>query len=135
MEVKLSKMIIDEGLSNNVKILGSMSPEKVREYMEQSEIFLFTSDREEGWGAVLNEAMNSACAVVASDAAGSTNFLVVDGENGFLYKSGDIDDLYYKVKLLNCNARHCTECRIYIYHHECIRCWENQDITVREFSC
>ena len=33
--------------------------------MEQADIYLFTSDRNEGWGAVANEAMNSACAMVA----------------------------------------------------------------------
>ena len=68
--------------------------------MEKSEIFLFTSDRHEGWGAVLNESMNSGCAVVASHAIGSVPFLVNDGENGFIYKDGDIDNLYKKVKLL-----------------------------------
>ena len=34
--------------------------------MEKADIFLFTSDRREGWGAVANEAMNSACALVVS---------------------------------------------------------------------
>lgn len=100
LEAKLSKMIIDEGLSNNVKILGSMSPEKVREYMEQSEIFLFTSDRREGWGAVLNESMNSACTVIANKDIGSAPFLINDGENGMLYSNGDINDLCEKVKSL-----------------------------------
>ena len=100
LEAKLSKMIIDEGLSNNVKILGSMSPEKVREYMEQSEIFLFTSDRREGWGAVLNESMNSACTVIANKDIGSAPFLINDGENGMLYSSSDINDLCEKVKSL-----------------------------------
>jgi hypothetical protein len=36
-----------------------MPPEEVRVHMEQSNIYLFTSDFGEGWGAVLNEAMNS----------------------------------------------------------------------------
>ena len=37
-------------------MLGSMTPEQVREHMEESILFLFTSDFGEGWGAVLNEA-------------------------------------------------------------------------------
>lgn len=97
---ELEKLVKDYELQNHVSLLGSMSPEKVREYMEQSEIFLFTSDRQEGWGAVLNESMNSACAVVASHAIGSVPFLVKDGENGFIYKDSDTDDLYNKVKFL-----------------------------------
>ena len=87
-------------LNENVHMLGSMTPDMVREHMEQSEIFLFNSDRREGWGAVLNESMNSGCAVVASHAIGSVPFLLKDGENGFIYKDGDIDDLYTKVKYL-----------------------------------
>lgn len=100
MEEELKKLISDYGLETSVFMLGSMSPEKVRENMENSEIFLFTSDRQEGWGAVLNESMNSGCAVVASSAIGSVPFLLKDGENGFIYQDGNIDDLYNKVKCL-----------------------------------
>lgn len=88
------------GLSDCVHLPGSMSPEDVRRYMEQSRVFLFTSDRNEGWGAVLNESMNSACAVVASRAIGSVPFLVEDGVNGDIYEDGNTDDLYRKVKAL-----------------------------------
>lgn len=100
MEQKLNKMISDYNLENVVHMLGSMKPEQVREYMEQSQIFLFTSDRNEGWGAVLNESMNSACAVVASHEIGSVPFLLKDGENGLIYKDGDEEDLYLKIKSL-----------------------------------
>ena len=86
------------GLGNHVKLLGSMSPEQVRKHMEESEIFTFTSDRNEGWGAVLNESMNSACAVVASNAIGAVPFLLKNGENAFSYKDGDFEDFYTKVK-------------------------------------
>lgn len=87
-------------LQDYVQLLGNMSPEMVRKYMEQAGVYLFTSDFREGWGAVLNEAMNSGCAVVASHAIGSVPFLVKHNENGFIYKNGDIDDLYNKVKYL-----------------------------------
>ncbi len=100
LEENIKKMIKDNNLSDCVKMLGAMQPEQVREHMEKSEIFLFTSDRNEGWGAVANEAMNSACAVVASHAIGSVPFLIKDGENGLIYKDGDIDALYVRVKQL-----------------------------------
>ena len=100
LENKIRDMIKAENLEDCVQMLGSMKPEEVRRYMEQSEIFLFTSDYNEGWGAVLNESMNSACAVVASHAIGSVPFLINDGENGFIYKNGDEDDLFNKVKFL-----------------------------------
>ena len=40
------------GLETYVDFLGFQPPEAVRGYMEQADIFLFTSDRQEGWGAV-----------------------------------------------------------------------------------
>lgn len=100
LEERLKERIANEGLSDCVHMLGAMKPEQVREHMEQSEVFMFTSDRNEGWGAVLNEAMNSGCAVVASHAIGSVPFLLEDGVNGLIYKDGDIDGLYKKVKRL-----------------------------------
>ena len=67
--------------------------------MRQNEIFLFTSDKNEGWGAVLNESMNDGCAVVANKAIGSAPYLIQDGKNGLMYKK-NVNDLYEKVKLL-----------------------------------
>ena len=99
LEEKIKKEIEKLGLSDKVKLLGSMSPEKVREHMESTEIFLFTSDKGEGWGAVLNESMNSGCAVVANRAIGSVPYLLKDGENGMIY-GGKFDELYEKVKIL-----------------------------------
>lgn len=101
---EIRELIKRENLEDSVEMLGSMKPEEVREHMEKSEIFLFTSDKNEGWGAVLNESMNSGCAVVANSAIGSVPFLINDGKNGYMYKDGDVDDLYNKVKNLLVNA-------------------------------
>jgi glycosyltransferase involved in cell wall biosynthesis len=100
LEGKIRSLIEEQGLSDCVHMLGAMKPEQVRAYMEKSEIFLFSSDRNEGWGAVLNESMNSGCAVVASHAIGSVPFLLDNGKNGYIYKNGDMDDMYQKVKSL-----------------------------------
>ena len=101
MEQQLKRQASEAGLlGENVRFLGAMSPEAVRRHMESAGICLLTSDRQEGWGAVLNEAMNSGCAVVASDAAGATPYLVNDGVNGSVYHSGNIQELYEKVRRL-----------------------------------
>lgn len=100
MEQILRKQIQNCGLADRVSLLGSMPPSKTREYMERAGILLLTSDRKEGWGAVLNEAMNSGCAVVASSAAGSAPFLLEDGENGFTFRSGDAGELFEKTQAL-----------------------------------
>ena len=100
MEQELHSMVDEYDLGDCVRFLGSKTPEQVRSYMEKSGIFLMTSDRQEGWGAVLNEAMNSGCAVVASHLAGSTPYLVKNKKNGLVYFSEDTNDLYNKVKYL-----------------------------------
>ena len=84
MESDVRESVKALGLEGSVKLLGSMKPEEVRAYMEKSAVFLMTSDRQEGWGAVLNEAQNSACAVLANSATGAAPYLIRDGENGFL---------------------------------------------------
>lgn len=96
LETKLKQMVTDYNLKEYVKFLGPMSPEKVIENMEKSNVFLFTSDREEGWGAILNESMSSGCAVVANTSTGSVPFLIQNDKNGLVY-SNNINDLYYQV--------------------------------------
>lgn len=97
MRETLMKEVEHKGLFDSVKLLGLLPPEKVRSLMEESDIYLFTSDRGEGWGAVLNESMNSACAVVASPASGSAPFLIKENRNGLFFKDKDWDDLTEKV--------------------------------------
>ena len=100
MEEELSRRIEQFCLDEFVEIQKAMQPEQVRKTMEQAGIFLFTSDFQEGWGAVLNEAMNSGCATVASHAIGSVPFLMEHNKNGLIYQNGNFEDLNHKVKYL-----------------------------------
>ncbi|WP_051199170.1 glycosyltransferase family 4 protein [Butyrivibrio hungatei] len=97
MRAELEKAVSDAGLSANVSFQGNLKPEEVTTHMKDSDIFLFTSNYLEGWGAVVNEAMQCGCAVVASKEAGSVPFLIKDGENGLTYKNGDCDEFKKKV--------------------------------------
>lgn len=100
MEEEMKALIKENGLEKHVHLLGAMSPEEVRVHMEHSEVFLFTSNRAEGWGAVMNEAMNSGCAVLASHVIGSVPFLLKNGENGLIYRDGDFEDFYAQLRNL-----------------------------------
>lgn len=100
VEEKIKKMVIKNKLEEYIHVLGAKSNNEVRKYMEAANIYLFTSDRNEGWGAVLNEAMNSGCAVVADELIGAVPFLIKNGENGLVYKSKNLKSLYEKVELL-----------------------------------
>ena len=90
----LEKEVNSHGLSDSVHLLGAQPHEVVLEEMEKADIFLFTSDRNEGWGAVLNEAMNAGCAVVADKNIGSVPFLIKDGVNGLTYSTGDMNGIF-----------------------------------------
>lgn len=100
LEPALKEQIEQEKLTEHVHLTGFLQPADVRRQMEQADIFLFTSDYKEGWGAVLNEAMNSGCAVVANVAAGSSAYLVEHGENGLLYRNKNREQFFRQVEYL-----------------------------------
>lgn len=83
-----------------VKFRGNFPNDKILKEMQEHHIFLFTSDRNEGWGAVLNEAMANASTVVASNEIGSVPYLIKDGVNGLIFESQNIDSLVEKVELI-----------------------------------
>ena len=68
--------------------------------MKNSNIFIFTSDKQEGWGAVLNEAMNSGCAVIADAKIGAVPYLLNHYQSGMVYQDGNLEEfLSYGVTL------------------------------------
>lgn len=97
---KIKNQVAKYNLKDVVKLVGPVKSDKVREYMEKSNIFICTSDRTERWGVVLNEAMNSGCATVAYREIGGVPFLIENDYNGFAYSN--FNDLYNKtVSLIN----------------------------------
>lgn len=66
-----------------------MSLGEVHSLMEKSDIYVFPSNGEEGWGVALEEAMDRCCVPIANVKAGAT-VLVEDGINGFSFKDGDV---------------------------------------------
>lgn len=99
-EEYIKGLITKYGLDDVVKFVGPQKQERLRDLMEGSQIFLATSDQNEGWGATVNESMNSGCAVVASHAIGAVPFLIEDGKSGLVFKSKSVDSMYEKVKWL-----------------------------------
>ena len=96
LECLIHKLKVDE----MVHMLGNVPNEKVYELLQEHDIFVLPSNKREGWGAVLNEAMSNGCACVASDLVGAAPFLIDNGRNGFLFRTGDVNDLTNKIKSL-----------------------------------
>ena len=91
---KTKSQIEKYNLTNQIKLVGAVKSDKVRSYMEKANIFICTSDKNERWGVVLNEAMNSGCAVIAYKGIGGVPFLIKNNETGLAYTS--LDDFYKK---------------------------------------
>ena len=105
----VSELVEKYELQEKVSLCGFKTPGEVRKYMEQADIFLQTSDRKEGWGAVINEAMNSGCAVVANHMIGAVPFLIRHGENGLIYKDGNKKQLFELTEQLLKNRKDCQQ--------------------------
>ncbi|SEK82601.1 Glycosyl transferases group 1 [Butyrivibrio sp. ob235] len=97
LAIALSKEIRQKELLTNITLHGAVNPDKVRDIMEKSHVFIFGSNYLEGWGAVVNEAMNSACAVIASSEAGAVPYLIEDGVNGLTFDNCDENELRKKL--------------------------------------
>lgn len=97
---KIHQMIEKNSLENNVILMGNQPNEMVHKIMRESHIFCFTSDRHEGWGAVLGEAMSNGCCPVSSIETGATPFLVKDGYNGYTFKLSEKKSFFDKVLFL-----------------------------------
>ena len=96
----LRTCVRQSGLDGNVTFHGFLPPGEVRGYMERADLFLFTSNHLEGWGAVLNEAMNSGCAVVAGSEAGAVPFLLRQNQNGLIFDGENEGDFTAKTDYL-----------------------------------
>ena len=111
-EEQSKKLVGKLGVEDVVRFRGTMSNDALMKEMRKHDIFLFTSDCNEGWGAVANECMANGCVIVASDAIGSVPYLVRNGENGMVFMSASaktsfenpdktaLDDLSEKVEWL-----------------------------------
>lgn len=106
---QIAGMVKQYGLQEQVTLCGFKEPAEVRKFMEAADIFLVTSDRKEGWGAVVNEAMNSGCAVVADHMIGAVPFLIQHEKNGLIYEDGKKQQLFELVESLLLDRNYCEK--------------------------
>ena len=97
---QLELLIKNLKVDDIVKLHGNVPNAEIHKAMNDCDVFLCTSDRNEGWGAVVNEAMSNGCVVVGGSKIGAVPFLIKDGINGMIFEDGKIDSLYEKVKFL-----------------------------------
>jgi len=83
-----------------VVITGFVNQENMPGYYAAADIFAFPSGMGETWGVSINEAMCSGLPVLVASLVGSTPDLVVEGENGYVVPTGDIEGLKNRLELL-----------------------------------
>ena len=77
---------------------GKISREEVAVHYKRSDVFVMISDNET-FGLVYLEAMSMGCITIAS-IGGGVDGIIKNGENGFLCKPGDKEDLKRIVLLI-----------------------------------
>ena len=84
---------IREKQLKHVYLTGFVNQSAISAYYSIADVFVMCSGAGETWGLSVNEAMNFEKPVIVSETCGSSADLVRDGENGFLFPTGDIGSL------------------------------------------
>lgn len=99
---KIKKNINKYKLQDSVTLCGKKSNSDLLEMMAKSDVLLCTSNRREGWGAVINEALSSGTPVVSSDKAGAAAYLIKNGYNGYIFSKNNIKEaISYIQEIIN----------------------------------
>ena len=89
---------VNKNFINNVTFSGYVKYPELPKFYGICDLFVHTSNNEP-WGVSVQEAMAAGLPVITSEYVGASIDLIKKGENGFIYNSGNIQDL--KAKLSN----------------------------------
>lgn len=90
---KIKHLAYQRKVNDIVNFHGNEPNDRVLKAMREHDIFLFTSDQNEGWGAVANESMSNGCVLVGSNTIGSIPYLIKHRENGCIFDAQNINSL------------------------------------------
>ncbi len=95
---------IEEEVKNNqienVIISGFINQSDIGHIYNMADVFVMCSGLGETWGLSVNEAMNFGLPVIISETCGSAHDLVENGNNGFVFKEGAIEELTTYLKII-----------------------------------
>ena len=81
-----------------VILTGFVNQSLIAQYYAISDVFVMCSTIGETWGLSVNEAMNYNLPLVLSDLTGCSDDLVIEGVNGYTFKTGNIGELTDRLK-------------------------------------
>lgn len=88
MRAALEQETRKRGLEGKVRFLGTQPQQEVPSFMQRADVLILPSIYD-GWGAVVNEALQSGCFVICSDAAGASDLIRKDSRLGMVFHRGD----------------------------------------------
>ncbi len=91
--IRLSRLAQKLLPAGNFTFMRPLPAQQVLELMKVHHVYVLPSDAYEGWGAVINEAMDAGCVVICSREAGASRTLIRHGQNGLLFSSGHFRQL------------------------------------------
>ncbi len=94
----LEALALELGVTDRVHLLGAVSEEKKFQYLSNANVYVLSSVHE-GFGIVLQEAMQVGLPIISTDNGGQRD-LIEEGKNGFLVGFGDTRGLSDKIKKL-----------------------------------
>lgn len=80
------------GIIHKVDFKGVVHCDSMNDVYAQADVLIMPS-RSDGWGAVVNEAMEHGLAVVAGSGVGAAHILLREGIDGFIFPNEDVDAL------------------------------------------
>lgn len=100
-----------------VRFLPPVSFAEVRQLMHEADVYVMPSDRHEGWGVVLGEAISEGCVVIANEQAGATLELISHNKTGLVFRNGDHRQLANFLEILAQNHKHRMRIRQEAWKH------------------
>lgn len=89
---KLTRLAVSEGICDKISFPGTLTKNEINQLYCSSDLFVMTSHTE-SFGLVLLEAMSHGVPCIAFDSAEGACELIEDGQNGFLVKNRDCEEL------------------------------------------
>lgn len=104
----LKEFININELQSRVTLLGVINSENVTDYIEEADLLILPSVFD-GWGMVVNEALQSHIPVLISDQCGAKELVKVD-QNGLIFQHNNVESLTQNLeKFLNLSVKKKTE--------------------------
>lgn len=92
----LQKIINKNQLQNTVTLLGVIHSENITDYIKKADLLILPSAFD-GWGMVVNEALQSHVPVLISDKCGAKE-LIKHQKNGLIFEANDLESLIENIR-------------------------------------